>query len=177
MKYFIYIIIIIILLSLNIGLFGHFRFFNTVPNLLFLLLLFFSLEKYEFDFFFIAFFCGIMLDLFAATFLGTFIFSFLVLAYVLHEFVAKIAVFEVDRKWQILFMAVSLQILNLLLWSYNFFAFKIGLSPDLISLKDLEKVFVPQFIYNLLLFYPVYLLYYGIKSLILKLNSRKYKVL
>ena len=176
MKYLLYTIAIILLLAINVGLFGLFPLYGAVPNLLFLFLLFFSLNKRIYDYFFIAFLAGMFLDFYAATAVGSFIFSFLFLAFVLHEVVEKVAVFEVDWKLQIALMAASLQLLDLLLWLYNFLAFKFGWSVIAVSLRVLEGGFAPQFIYNLILFYPMYLLYENIQNLLQRLASRKYRL-
>jgi cell shape-determining protein MreD len=90
MKYLIYLFAIIILLAVNIGLFNNLQIKGQIPNLLFLMTLFFVLEKKSYDFFFISMVSGLFLDFFSTSFFGSFTVALLTLSLLLHFFVGKL---------------------------------------------------------------------------------------
>src|SRR3989344_3299474 len=100
MKYFIYLLSVIILLGLNLGIFGQFPIFGQIPNLLFLLVIFFALEKRSYDFFFVGFVCGLFLDFFSANYFGSFTLSFLAVGLAMHVFAGSFI--GVELNWKVL---------------------------------------------------------------------------
>lgn len=176
MKYFIYLLSIILLLAVNLGLFGQFQLWNNVPNLLFLWLMFFCLDKDNYDFLFIAFFAGLFLDFYSAVFIGSFIFSFLLIGSWQRLLVNRIVAFEANWKLQLAMLVTSLQLLDLMVWLYNLLVSKAGWAALPLSLRAIENNFFPQLIYNLLLFYPMYVLYHFVKGQLTKWVNRKYRI-
>ncbi len=73
----VYTICLIILLALNI-IFPKIN--SSAPNFLFLLTVIYSFQQEGNDFLWLAFFSGLLLDIFSSTFFGTYTISFLVIA-------------------------------------------------------------------------------------------------
>ena len=146
MKYFIYLLAIIILLGVNLGLFNNLQFGGQIPNFLLLLTVYFSLEKKDFDFFFIAFVCGVFLDFYSANFFGGYTLAFLATALALHIFVNYILVLEVNWKSLTGLIFCSLVLVNFLLWLYGLLAFKLNLAADYTGFKIYLDGFLAGFI-------------------------------
>lgn len=159
MKYFIYIFSILILLGINLGLFGYLPFYDQVPNLLLLLLIFYAIEKKNFDFFFIAFFSGVLLDFFSASFFGGFTLAFLVMAAIENLLSRIFIVFELNWKSLAILLFGSQIMFNIFLWLYYFCSYKLGWTPESPDLAVYLRGFLFSYIYNLILAYPVYLYY------------------
>lgn len=176
MKYFIYLGAIITILGINVGFFGIFRLGGTVPNLLFLLVLFSSLDMEENDFLFVAFFCGLFLDAWAGLFPGALLLPFLLLAGFLRVLAGRAMAFETDWRLQLGLAILGLQLLAIMTWFYGFLAVKWGWTGDVTNLAGLERNFIWQGAYTFALFYPMYLLYNFIKKLIARAENRKYKI-
>jgi rod shape-determining protein MreD len=166
MKYFIYITSIIILLGINLGLFGNLQLFSQIPNLLLLFTLCASLDKKKHDFFFIAFTCGIFLDFFSASFFGGFTFSLLLIALVLSFLSNTLVVLELNWKSLSLLLFGTLVMINLTLWVYGFFAYRFHLSGDFNNFKTFSSTFVINFLYNWLLLYPIFIYYNYVRKII-----------
>ncbi|HYV33994.1 MAG TPA: hypothetical protein VE973_04065 [Candidatus Limnocylindria bacterium] len=159
MKYLFYILAIIILLGLNLGIFGNLQVQNQIPNLLLLLVICFSLEKKGFDFFFIAFISGIFLDSFSAGFFGGFTLSLITLGLLIHFLSNNLMVMEINWKSLIVLMLGSLVFVNFTLWLYGLISFKLNASPDYVNFHSFISGFAISFLYNLTLLYPMYLFY------------------
>jgi rod shape-determining protein MreD len=172
MKYAIYLLAIIILLGVNIGLFGNLPIRGQMPNLLLLLTVYFSVDKTNYDFFFIAFVCGLFLDCFSANFFGGWTFGFLVLALLLHSVSSQLLVFELNWKSLALLVLGAFTLVNFCLWLFALAAFKFGLAPSGIGIKVLVAGFLPGLFYNLLLLYPMYVVFDRLKSLIADFSVR-----
>lgn len=159
-KYLIYTIAIILLFGINLGLFGNLSVFGQVPNLLFLLMIYFALEKKELDFFYIAFLSGLFLDFFSVHFFGGYTLSFLVLSAVLYSLTQNFILQDLNWKFLIGVLLGSMAVLQIFLWCYASAVAVMHLSAEPESLGVYFNNFVWNFLYNLLLFYPVYF-YYG----------------
>jgi len=158
MKYFVYLFLILILLGLNVGLFNYIRIFGQMPNLLFLLALCASLEKNDFDFYFIAFVGGLFLDFFSTGFFGGYTFSFLVVSLLAHFFADNVLVSGFNWKTLSGVLLVGFLVFSWVWWLYSFVSVLLGLAPDFLSLKEFLLTLVPGIFYNLLLLYPIYIL-------------------
>lgn len=176
MKYLVYILVIIGLVGLNIGLFNNLQIYGQIPNLLLLLVIYFCLEKKNFDFFFVAFFSGMVLDFFSTNFFGGYTLSFLIVALLLYFLVNNFLVFELN--WKILSLLVlgSLILLNIILWLYGLLAFKFGLSTEYVGLKIYAAGFLASFFYNWILSYPMYLFSDFIKKFIENLEAKQRRI-
>jgi cell shape-determining protein MreD len=173
MKYLIYLIAIIILLGVNLGLFNNLQIQSQIPNLLFLLTLFFALEKKDYDFFFIALISGIFLDFFSAGFFGGFTLAFLAVAFGAHLVAANLLVAELNWKTLSLALLGALVFFNLTLWAYGLAAFKLSFSLQYIGIKIFTSRFLASFFYNWLLLYPVYLFFTFLHNFVDNLNIRR----
>lgn len=177
MKYFIYLLAIIFLLSLNLGLFNNLQIKGQIPNLLFLFSLYFAFEKKDLDFFFVSFVCGLVLDFYSTTFFGSFTLAFLSICLLLNLFVNNLAVVEINWKTLSLTLLLGLAGLNLLVWLYSAAAYKLNWTQDYSGLKDYFSGFLVSFFYNLLLLYPVYLFANFLKNFTDSLSVRRRSVI
>ena len=173
MKYLIYIVAIIFLVGLNLGLFNNLQFFGQIPNLPLLFTLFAALEKKDYDFFFVAFICGIFLDFYSASFFGSFTISLLLVALCLHILANTLALFELNWKSLGLILLAALVLLDLFSWAYGFAAYRFNWAPDFISFRSFVGAYPATFIYNLLLLYPTLLFYNFVKKFIDNLSVRR----
>jgi len=173
MKYLIYIIAVIILLGLNLGIFKSLQVYGQIPNLLFLFMLFFALEKQDYDFFFVAAVCGIFLDFYSAGFFGAYTLAFLTVGLCAHLFANNLLVLEINWKSLSLVLLASLIMFNLILWFFQFLAFKLGWSGQFAGIKVFSSEFPANFIYDWLLLYPVYLCFTFVRGFVQNLNVRR----
>jgi hypothetical protein len=173
MKYLIYVIAIIFLVGVNLGLFNNLQLFGQIPNLLLLFTLFAALEKKDYDFFFVAFICGIFLDFYSASFFGSFTISLLLLALCLHILANTLALFELNWKSLGLLLLAGLVLLDLFSWIYGFAAYQFNWAPNFIAFQSFVRAFPAIFIYNLLLLYPTFLFYNFVKKIIDNLSIRR----
>ncbi len=173
MKYFIYFIIIIGLIGFNIGLFNNLQIYGQIPNLLLLFSIYLCLEKKDFDFFFVAFFSGLLLDFFATNFFGGYTLSFLVVVFCLYLLINNLLVFELN--WQVLSLLLlgSLLLMNSVLWLYGLLVFKLGLSSEYIGIKIYAAGILPEFFYNWIVLYPMYLFSDFVKKFIENLSAKR----
>lgn len=173
MKYLIYLIAVIVLLGVNLGLFSNLRIQSQIPNLLFLLTLFFALEKKDYDFFYIAFFSGLFLDFYSGSFFGGFTLAFLVVFLCVNLFVTNVLVVDLNSRTLSLALLAALVFVNLIIWAYQLAAFKLNLSPQYIGIQIFTSRFLVSFLYNLAFLYPVYLFFTYLRNLVDKLSIHR----
>ena len=173
MKYIAYTIGIIIALALQAGLFGYFKIWNTVPNLLLLMVITLSLEKEDYDFFIVSAIAGLFLDLYSGSFPGTFMFGFLFTAYLLHLTAQSVVVYETNWKYLAGFLLGAMLASYLWAWGYSNFVFKLGWWPMYISGQDIRHIFLAQLLYNAVLAYPVFNATRRVKEWATKFFSRQ----
>ena len=155
MKYFIYLISIIILLGLNLGLFSLFPIRGQLPNLLFLMALCASLWKKDFDFFFISLISGLFLDFFSTGFFGAYTLALLTMSLCLHLFANNVLITEFNWKTLSVAAAFSWLFFSIMVWLYSLAAFKLNLNVENIGFKFFIGGFFPSLFYNLLLLHPI----------------------
>ncbi len=173
MKYLIYTIAIILLLGINLGLFGNLPFFGQTPNLLFLLTLYFALEKKDFDFFFIAFVCGVFLDFFSVHYFGAYTISLLILASGLYLLTQNFILQELNWKFLAAILLGSLAILQIFLWLYALLVSGVYLAQEPESLGIYFNGFTGSLFYDLILMYPVYFFYGYLRKLVDALTLKR----
>jgi len=173
MKYPIYLIAIIILLGVNLGLFNSLQIQSQIPNLLFLLTLFFALEKKDYDFFFIALISGLFLDFYSGSFFGGFTLALLAVSLCAYLFATNVLVVEINWKTLSLALLAALVFLNLIIWAYQLAAFKLGLSFQYTGIKIFVSKFLVGFLYNWLLLYPVYMIFTFLHKFVDNLSIRR----
>ncbi len=81
MKYLIFLLGIIFLVSINMGFFSYLRIYLTLPNLLLMSAIVFPMLSQKDDFIFFAFFCGLFADFFYSIYFGPFAAAFLIAAF------------------------------------------------------------------------------------------------
>ena len=173
MKYLIYLLAIVVLAGVNLGLFSNLQFFGQIPNLLLLFAVCASLDKQDYDFFFIAFICGIFLDFYSATFFGSFTVSVLLLALSLHVLVNTLVLLELNWKSLSLLLLTAIILLDLFSWGYGFMAYEFGWSSNFIAFHSFMTAFASYFFYNLVLFYPTFLFYNFVRKIVDGLTIRR----
>jgi cell shape-determining protein MreD len=159
MKYIAYLISIVLLVGINLGLFTQIPLKGQIPNLLFLFALCASLEKKDFDFFFISFVCGVVLDFYSVGFFGAFTLGLLVVGLCMHFAANNILVLEFNWKSLSGALLSAFLILNLIVWLYGFAAFKLNWAPEPAGFKIFMGDFIWGLLYNWLLLYPTYLFF------------------
>jgi cell shape-determining protein MreD len=173
MKYIVYLIAIIILLGINVGLFNSLQTQNQIPGLLFLLTLFFALEKKDYDFFFVAVVSGLFLDFYSAGFFGGFTLAFLAVSLCAHLLITNFFAAEFNWKTLSLALLVSLIVFNLIVWAYGLAAFKLNFSFQYTGIKVFVSQFLVSFLYDWLLLYPVYLYFTFLRNFVDNISIRR----
>lgn len=153
--------------------FGNLRIQGQMPNLLFLLALFFALEKKDYDFFFIALVSGMFLDFYSAGFFGGFTLAFLIVSLCAHLFATDILVIDLNWKTLSLSLLAALIIFYLIVWVYQLSAFKLNAGSQYTGIKIFTARFLVNFFYNWLLLYPVYLYYTFLRNIVDSLSVRR----
>jgi cell shape-determining protein MreD len=144
-----------------------------MPNLLFLLVLFFALEKKDYDFFFIAAVCGLFLDFYSAGFFGGFTLAILTVSLCAHLFAADVLVIDLDWKTLSLSLLAALIVFYLIVWVYQLAAFKLNFGSQYTGIKIFASRFLINFLYNWLLLYPVYLYYTFLRNIVDNISARR----
>lgn len=173
MKYLVYILAILVLLALDVGLFGQLRVFGAAPNLLFILVVLAALEKKDYDFFFLAFFSGLFLDFYSGLFVGSYALGLVLLAFGLNFLVQNFIVADVGWKYFWAIILVSLVLIDVFIWVYGQAVFRLGWFFTPVSGRLLLRQFVPQLCYNLILLFPVYWLFEQVKVFIRQQTLRQ----
>ena len=157
MKYLIYFFTVVLLFSLNVGVFSYFPIRGALPNLLLIFIVVIALLKEELpEIYFVAFLSGLFLDFSTGVFFGSFTLAFLLLSFLFSLVLERILSFEVNWKYVIAFLVVALFFVNACIFSYNWAAYHIGWAQFDIEIKVIRDQFLPAVFYNLLLLYPVY---------------------
>jgi rod shape-determining protein MreD len=156
MKYLVYFAALIVLLSLNFGVFSYLKILGAVPNCILLFLVVTAIEKQNFDFVFVALVGGLFLDFYNGTVVGGYALSFLLIGFLLQSAVNLFVVEEL--KWQILAVIVVLSVafLDVSIWGISFFGYKIGVGGFFLDWRVLRATFPGSLLYDGLLFYPIY---------------------
>jgi len=173
MKYLIYLIAIIILLGINIGLFNSLQIQNQIPGLLFLLTLFFSLEKKDYDFFFVAMVSGLFLDFYSAGFFGGFTLAFLAVSLCAHLLMTNLFAAELNWKTLSLALLAALIVFNSIVWVYGLVVFKLNFGSQYTGIKVFVSQFSVNFLYDWLLLYPVYLYFTFLRNFVDNIAIRR----
>lgn len=176
MKYFLYLLILALLCGINAGLSPLIGLKGQVPNLIFLLVLVFALEKDNYDFLFLAFFGGLFLDFLSGAFVGSFTLGLLLASFLLNFTVKHLFVLELNLKYLVALLLPSQLVLFLCFYAYNSAISKAGLGVSLVNWKYFLSNFTFSLIYNLVFLYPVYIFGKSIKSFFAKYLRREYKI-
>lgn len=155
------------------GLFGQMPIAKQVPNLLFLFTIFFALEKKGYDFYFIAFISGLLLDFFYTGFFGSFTLAFLISSSCLHLLSDTFIVFELNWKSLSGLLFGALAVAYLVVWLYGLMVYKFNWTHDFESFSLFSRYFLINFLYNWALLYPMYIVYTLLKQGVDSLTIRR----
>ena len=173
MKYFIYLITILISIGLTAGVFSLFPILRGVPQLLLVLVLVVAVERKNFDFIFISVVAGIFLDLLTSLAFGSYILSFAFLGfsakYIFREYLIT------SNTWKHLPWVISIAILiqHLWFWIYNSLLFRFDQLALPLRLWDIILTSLGAIIYTAVLFFPVYWMIEKISQFIENLDLKK----
>lgn len=174
MKYLIYFFLIVVVFSINVGVFGQLKFFGATPDLLLLLIIFISADKNsDNDFLPVAFFSGLLMDVYSGLLVGSFTVPFLLAGLSLYLITEKVIVYEFSWKYAVLLAALATFGTHVLMWGYGAAGKNLGWFPYAIGRQSAIRLFFPELAYNILLLYPVYQLTQWAKRLISKIEVRR----
>lgn len=156
MKYLIYAIFLTVIFGVNISLAHIFNIKPLVPNLIFLVLLNFATSRTSYEFFFVATFCGLMLDLYSRAVPGSFTVPFLLVSYATHLLVSWFAVLEIN--WEFLLAAAAGGLLSVycLIWLYCNAVFRLHLDGPVQTFYFGWQSYFREMAVDMLLVLPVY---------------------
>lgn len=177
MKYFIYFIILIVLAGLQSGLFRYLKFFGAVPDLMLLFVVGCCLQREAEDAFFVALLAGLFVDLQNGVFVGSYAFSFLLLALLLYLVIRQLVVFELNFKYLVAATIVAVVFTGFLAWLISGLAEHLNLAVAAIDPHIWRSRLLPEIIYDVILCYPIYALATWIHNSILKLQGKKYRII
>lgn len=156
MKYLIYFVVIILLVGINAGMFSYLKIAGAAPNLVFLLVIFFALDKENYDFIFLAFCGGLFLDFFSGGPFGGFTLILLLTGFLLRLLANRLLISETNWKYLAAVLAGVVFISGVILKLYGVAVFKLGWPGQYPDFQIFSSRFFPEYLYNLLLMYPVY---------------------
>lgn len=173
MRLVIYFFSILLLFGLNVGFFGQFPFWGSVPNLCLLWTMFFAAEKHNYDFLFIGLVSGILLDFQLQVFPGSFVVAFLTAGVILH--LAMNYFFAIEMGWKSwLATLFFFYFLNLLvLWFYNRIFYSLHFSATGLDFAWLSRQIALEFVATCLLMFVMLPVYEAFKQFVDKYFSFK----
>ncbi len=176
MKYFVYILLLIVLCGLQAGLAQVVNIRGQTPQLLFLLVFVWSLDKNDRDYLFLTLGAGLFLDFYSGVPVGSITLPLLAISLLLHQLVENFLALELSPK----LLAALLLPAQAVFYVLYFFCLRWlpgSRLPVLIpGLRFLAGNFVIAFAYNLLFLYPVFLLVEFVRSFIHRHFEREYKI-
>lgn len=158
MKYVIYFCFILFLFGINVALAFVFNLRLLVPSLIFIAVINFAAARSSYDFFFVAMAAGLILDLYSRALPGSFTLAFLIVAYLLNIAAHWTAVLEVDWKFLLASVTLSLTAVYLLVWAYSAAAVSLHWTGASFSFRSRLSVFITELALDLLLVLPLYYL-------------------
>lgn len=179
MKFIFWFITIVIIYSLNLGVFGQIRLFGAMPDLLMLLVAFLALEVYEPEsvevsaLFFAALLSGLLRDFASGLYFGSLTFAYIILALAVREFFAKFMLYQSRLKYLLAMVAVAAIFMQGWQVLYSLAFWKLHLAESYLSWRILRARLLPALVYNLLLAYPMYWLSKRLKFWSSKLQRPK----
>lgn len=158
MKLITYLFIIIILYCLSLGFFPYFKIMHAVPDLLLVYSVILSLESDGKAYIFGPLLAGVMLDFASGLPIGSFSLGFVLVSMLIREVDKQMMV--IQRNWKYLSAVVVLSQIGLHLWVYIYAAFsvRLGFGHVHVDFGEQLSLFLGRGIYNLLIFYPVWVL-------------------
>jgi len=155
-KILVYLISLIILLALNVAFPMIYR--NIAPNFLFLLVIFYAFRKDNPDFLWIAFFAGLLLDIFGGNFFGSFTLGFLLISELVNFTTRTFFTADPSIEFMVLIVSGSYLALAGFLFAFNFLAFRLHWVDYQISPRIFAGKIWLDLLLNLVFAAPVYYL-------------------
>ncbi len=128
----------------------------SAPNLLFLLVIIFAFRQDSSEYLWLAFFSGLLLDIYSSTFFGTYTLSFLFLALIINYTTRTFFSAEPELNYMAMVVGLSYLLLVGLVYLINSIGSRI--QPDLVALSGVylnQKIWL-DLVLNLIFAAPVY---------------------
>lgn len=155
-KFLVYLFTLIMLLALNVSFPATFR--NIAPNFLFLLVVFYAFRKDNPDFLWIAFFAGLLLDIYGGNFFGSFTLGFLLIGALVNFTTRTFFTADPSIEFTSLIVAGSSVLLALFLFVLNFVAARLHWAAYPISPRIFAGKVWLDLLLNLIFAAPIYYL-------------------
>ncbi|GAC1412282.1 MAG: hypothetical protein NVSMB66_0910 [Candidatus Doudnabacteria bacterium] len=169
-KALLYFLLIIILLALSIT---SVKFFGMGPNFLFLLTIVYAFQKNNPDYLWLAFFSGLMLDIYSNVFFGTYILSFLLISVSINY--ATRIFFSADPSVVYLGLMTAISSLMLVGLLFIFNSLAIRFQSDIMVLPTIylkQKIWI-DLAFNLVFLGPIYYLSGVVEGVIISNSKRR----
>lgn len=159
MKYFIYILAIIIALGLEAGIFTQFSIQGAIPDLILLMVIYLALKHEDFDSFFIALIGGLFMDAYVGLPIGTITLGYLIIAGLIHGAFNSLIIHELTWKQIPIVLVAAVALLHSWMISYAWLLLHFHWGNEVLVAREVAARILPSLLYNLLLFYPAMALY------------------
>jgi rod shape-determining protein MreD len=174
MKYLSYALVMLILFSLNMGMFPYLEIFSGTPNLLMLFVIALSVESKDYDFIVLAFLSGLFLDFYTDVAIGSFSVGFMLLGILIQYIAKEYLVLELNWKYLLGLMVAGYVFVYAFVWVYGLCMYRFGLANAAVELPMLQKRILPELFYNAVLLYPLYWVTDLMREFILRNDRRRY---
>jgi cell shape-determining protein MreD len=175
MKYLFYTLFLIILCGLWVALAPFLRISGQVPQVLFLLVLAWSLEKQDEDFLLIALLSGLFLDFYSGLAAGSFTVPLLMVALLARLVTNNFLALELNSKYLAALLLPAQVLFEACYFGVGWLWFKLGLAADIPSMHMLLRGFLVALAYNLVFLYPISSLVGWIRYVVQRYIEREYK--
>lgn len=156
MKYLIYFLLILIFFGVNAALAAVFNVKLLLPSLIFILVLNFAASRNSREYFFAALAAGLLLDFYSRVVPGSFTVAFLAVAYAINSLLNWVAVLEINWKFLLIAMTLSLSLVYLAVWFYSVAAVSLHWTQAKFVFQPRLTQFIAELCVNLLLVLPVF---------------------
>lgn len=151
----VYFLAVVLLLAINATM-PFFR--QSAPNLLFLLVIFMAFRQDSVDFLWVAFFAGLILDVYSAPIFGSYLFSFLILAMIVNTTTRTFFSADPNLIYIATVIVISYLMLVGMIYILNALAFQFHNIVEPLSPLYLSQKIWFDLILNLIFAMPVYFL-------------------
>lgn len=163
-------LILIALLALN-AVFP--QFLEGAPNFLLLLVIFQSFKSRGSDFIWIAFFSGLLLDIYSPFYFGSHTISFLCLAIMIHYLTSTFLTSDPSVRLTAIIILAAFIMFTAMVYTLNIAIFKIVGSGYILSLNYLKGKFWVDLLFNLVFAGPIFFLTELADRIVLKFERKK----
>ncbi len=177
MKYLIYVGVIVLLLALEAGVFTQFAIRGAIPDLIFLMVIYFATKHEDLDSYGIALLGGLFTDLYSGLPIGTMTLGYLIVAGLIHVVFHSVTIHEV--RWKQIPFVVSAAVVLLYGWmvGYTWLLVQIHLTGEVLVAADVRTRILPSLVYNFILLYPAMTLFTFLDDFIISIQKRSRSVI